>query len=94
LGEIWLLFYEKNREFLPNFKSSSLFEIFLAKGKKNCIAPSSQCFLFWRNFSKFQGEKYDFNLYTGIFMEKMAQICQISKEKIPNHQILITSSSR
>ncbi len=34
-----------------------------------------------QNFVKFQPKKYDFNLYKGFSMEKMAQICQILKEK-------------
>jgi uncharacterized protein YwgA len=34
-----------------------------------------------QNLAKFRPEKYDFNLYKGFFMEKMAQICQISNEK-------------
>ncbi len=33
------------------------------------------------NFTKIQAEKYDFNLYKGFSMEKMAQICQILKKK-------------
>jgi hypothetical protein len=33
------------------------------------------------NFTKFKPGKYDFNLYEGYFMEKMAQIHQISREK-------------
>jgi len=40
----------------------------------------SQCFLFWQDCIKFQPEKYDFDLYTGFFMENLAQIHQISKE--------------
>jgi hypothetical protein len=34
-----------------------------------------------QNFAKFRPKKYDFNLYKGVSMEKMAQICQILKEK-------------
>jgi hypothetical protein len=34
-----------------------------------------------QNFAKFGFNKYDFNLYKGVSMEKMAQICQILKEK-------------
>ncbi len=34
-----------------------------------------------QNLAKFRPEKYDFNLYQAFFMEKMAQICQISNEK-------------
>jgi uncharacterized protein YwgA len=36
------------------------------------------------DFAKFQAEKYDFDLYKGFFVEKMAQIRQISKKPNPN----------
>jgi hypothetical protein len=34
-------------------------------------------FLLAKNLAKFCTEKYDFDLYKGIFMEKVAQICKI-----------------
>jgi len=34
-------------------------------------------FFYWRIFAKFRPEKYDFNLFKGFFMWKMAQIRQI-----------------
>jgi hypothetical protein len=44
----------------------------------NCIAGVTRPVIsLGRNFVKFQPEKYDFHLYKSIFMEKMAQICQI-----------------
>jgi len=36
---------------------------------------------FWRNSAKLRPEKYDFILYKEFFIEKMAQIHQILKEK-------------
>jgi hypothetical protein len=42
---------------------------------------TQQWFFLGCNFTKFQPGKYDFNLYEGYFVEKMAQIRQISKEK-------------
>jgi len=42
---------------------------------------TQQWFFSGCNFTKFQPGKYDFNLYEGYFVEKMAQIRQISKEK-------------
>jgi hypothetical protein len=44
------------------------------------LNTQNQWFLFWWNFIKFQPAKYDFDLYTGFFMERLAQIHQISKE--------------
>jgi uncharacterized protein YwgA len=41
--------------------------------------------IFWGISTRFCPEKYDFNLYKGLFMKKMTQICQILK-KIPNCQ--------
>jgi hypothetical protein len=41
-----------------------------------------QCFFEGRNFAKFQPEKYDFSLYKGFFIEKLAWIRQILKKKI------------
>ncbi len=35
--------------------------------------------IFGQNFAKFWSEKYDLDLYTGFYMEKMTQIRQISK---------------
>jgi hypothetical protein len=53
------------------------------------IVTLAQCFFLCggRNFAKFQSEKYDFNLYKGFSMEKMAQIHQISKKKFLDRQI-------
>jgi hypothetical protein len=39
--------------------------------------------VFLANFTKFQPEKYDLNLYNGFPMEKMTQNRQNSKEKKP-----------
>jgi hypothetical protein len=36
------------------------------------------------NFAKIRPEKYDINLYKGFFMEKLAQIGQISKKNKSN----------
>jgi hypothetical protein len=52
---------------------------------------TEQC-LFWQNFFKFRPEKYDFDLYKGLFMKKMIKICQISKKNNSNHQIFMISS--
>jgi len=38
-------------------------------------------FVFGQNFTKFQPEKYDFDLDKGFFMKKMTQMCQILKKK-------------
>jgi hypothetical protein len=39
-------------------------------------------FFSWRNFAKFQPEKYDFELYKGFLMKKWHKFRQISKKKI------------
>jgi len=39
----------------------------------------SQCFYLLVNFTKFQAEKYDFQLYEGFFMKRMNEIHQILK---------------
>jgi hypothetical protein len=49
-------------------------------------------FFLWQNFSKFRPEKYDFDLYKGLFMKKMTQNCQISKKNNSNNQIFMISS--
>jgi hypothetical protein len=36
-----------------------------------------QCFFSWQIFAEFRPEKYDFDLFTGFFMEKIIQIRQI-----------------
>jgi len=38
-----------------------------------------ELFFYWRIFANFRPEKYDFDQYKGFFMEKMAQIRQISQ---------------
>ncbi len=38
-------------------------------------------FFLWQKFAKFQFQKYDVDLFKIFSMEKMAQICQISKKK-------------
>jgi hypothetical protein len=42
--------------------------------KKNRIKFEPNFFL-WRDFAKFQFEKYDVDLFKGFSMEKMAQSC-------------------
>jgi hypothetical protein len=41
-------------------------------------------FFYWQVFINLQPEKYDINQYKGFFMEKMAQIRQISKSNNNN----------
>ncbi len=41
------------------------------------VVAYRQCFFFGRNLARFRPDKYDFNLYKGFSMEKMAQIRQI-----------------
>jgi hypothetical protein len=40
----------------------------------------------------FDPKKYDFNLYKGYLIKKIAQIQQISKKKIQNHHIFMISN--
>jgi len=49
----------------------------LQNNTKIQLFSSKSCI--WTLFIKFQPEKYDFNLYKGFFIEKMANIHQISK---------------
>jgi len=44
-----------------------------------------------RNFTKFQPEKYDFNIYKGFSIKKIAQIPHIweGKKNLPDHQISV-----
>jgi hypothetical protein len=59
------------------------------------IVPCNWCFFLGNIFAKFQPEKYDFDLYKGFLIEKMAQILQtLRKKKFPNCHIFMISSKR
>jgi hypothetical protein len=48
--------------------------------------------LLGRIFTNFRPKEYNFDLHKGFFTKELAQICQISREKIPNRQITISSN--
>ncbi len=59
------------------------------------VSWMNQCFLSVQFWSKLNQENtishQDF--FSGFLMEKMVQICQIPKQRIPNYQIFMRSSS-
>jgi hypothetical protein len=61
--------------------------------KKNRITFEPMFFL-WQNFAKFQLENYDFDLFKGFSMEKMAQIFQILKNNVSKSLDFMLSFSR
>jgi len=55
-----------------------IYTLFLVYG--GMVFSVSPCF-YWQVFTKFQPEKYNFNPYKGVFIEKKkTQICQILRK--------------
>jgi hypothetical protein len=51
-------------------------------------------FFLWQNFAKFQLKNYDFDIFKGFSMEKMAQIFQILKNNVSKSLDFMLSFSR
>jgi hypothetical protein len=62
-------------------------------GKGGEIVDSEYMF-FGQNFARFRHEKYDFELYKGVYIKKMAQIVKFQEKKNPNRLIFTINSSK
>ncbi len=60
------------------------------------VSWMNRCFFFGQFLSKLNQKSMISHqgFFSGFFMEKMVQICQIPKPRIPNYQIFMRSSSR